>query len=281
MVAGKSFVLSDGMVSYFPMSQYFKSRVCASFAQRHDDDMWPSDMFDWLDASFTHSPFGEHIRASIPESQWAIGPHRETCLIHTTGTLIILNDSTHSHILYDTKPLDERATKNLYEKICDATRSVATAMGLSDTLALDWKSLDDEQFEQLCYDILYAHPMFDSSTIRKLGNSRSRDGGRDIEIRGAPGTPGGKRRKWIFQCKLTQSNSLGATKVQDIGDMLDQYRAEGFGVMTSALIDATLFDKIDNVCGRRSIETLNFSILELDRALVRNPTIRKRYFPDS
>jgi hypothetical protein len=123
--------------------------------------------------------------------------------------------------------------------------------------------------------------MFDSSTIRKLGSSRSRDGGRDIEIREAARAPGGKGRKWIFQCKLTQSNSLGATRVQDIGDMLDQYGAEGFGVMTSALIDATLYDKIDSICGRRSILSLNFSGLELARTLVRNSAIRKRYFPDS
>lgn len=280
-IAGKSFVLSDGMASYFPMNQYFKSRACASFVQRHDEDIWPDDMFAWLDATFTHSPFGEHIQSHVPESLRGAGPRRESCLVHTTGTLIVINDGTHCHILYDTKPLEVWATKRLYEKICDASQQVAAAIGLSDSLALDWKTLSDEQFEQLCYDILYAHARFDPSTIRKLGSSRSRDGGRDIEIWEAAKSPGGTRRKWVFQCKLTQSNSLGATKVQDIGDMLDQYEAKGFGVMTSALIDATLYDKIDGVCGRRSIESLNFSVLELNRTLIRNATIRRRYFPNS
>lgn len=37
VIAGKSFVLSEGMVAYFPMNQYFKSRVCAGFARRHDE----------------------------------------------------------------------------------------------------------------------------------------------------------------------------------------------------------------------------------------------------
>ncbi len=56
---------------------------------------------------------------------------------------------------------------------------------------------------------------------------------------------------------------------------------ERFLEEASALIDATLYDKIDGICDRRSIKTLNFSVLELNRVLVRNPTIRKRYFPDS
>lgn len=281
VIAGKSFVLSDGMVAYFPMSQYFKSRVCAGFARRHDEDIWPPDQFAWLDATFTHSPFGEYLREGVPESLRGPDSRRESCLLHNTGTLIVIDDGSYNHILYDTKPLDERATKNVHEKIGDMSRDVAAAMGLSDTIALDWKSLSDEQFEQLCYDVLFAHAMFDSSTIRKLGSSRSRDGGRDIEIREAARAPGGKGRKWIFQCKLTQSNSLGATRVLDIGDMLDQYGAEGFGVMTSALIDATLYDKIDSICGSRSILSLNFSGLELARTLVRNSAIRKRYFPES
>lgn len=281
VIAGKSVLLSGGLITWFPMSQYFKSRVCAGFARRHDEEIWPPDQFAWEHASFTHSPFGEYIREVVPEGLKAEGPRRESCLVHNTGTMIVINDGINRHVLYDTRPLDERAVKNLHDTICTTTRSVAAAMGLSDSLSFDWKSLSDEQFEQICYDILYAHAMFDSSTIRKLGNSRSRDGGRDIEIREAAKTPGGRRRRWIFQCKLTQGKSLSATKVQDVGDMLDQYEAEGFGVMTSALIDATLYDKIDSVCGRRSIETLNFSVLEINRTLVRNPSIRKRYFPES
>jgi hypothetical protein len=71
---------------------------------------------------------------------------------------------------------------------------------------------------------------------------------------------------------------LTGRKLQDVGDMLDSHAAEGFGVMTSALIDATLYDKLDGVCGKRSISQLHFSRLELERALVRLPAVRKCYF---
>jgi hypothetical protein len=49
--------------------------------------------------------------------------------------------------------------------------------------------------------------------------------------------------------------------------------------MTSVLIDATLYDKFDSVCGKRDVEQYHFSVLELERAVARHPGIRKRYFP--
>src|SRR3546814_9960588 len=80
--------------------------------------------------------------------------------------------------------------------------------------------------------------------------------------------PGEDRpRKWIFQCKLVSGKgSLSATKVVDIGDLLDHYDVGGYGVMTSAPIDATLYDKLDAVCDRRGVEKMAFSVLELERS---------------
>ena len=61
--------------------------------------------------------------------------------------------------------------------------------------------------------------------------------------------------------------------------MLDQYGAQGFGVLTSAPIDATLYDKLDKICGGRGIEQRHMSVLELERALSRNPTVKNCFFP--
>jgi hypothetical protein len=278
-LGGESFVLAAGLVAFFPMNQYFKSRVCASFAQRGNEDVWPPDLFAWVNATFTHSPEGEHLRMAIPESWRALEPMREVCLIHTSGTLIILNDGDFFHVLYDTKPLNLVATKNLLERVSETARGLSIAIGLSEVVTCDWATLSDEQFEQLCYDIIFAHPKFDSETIRKLGKSRSRDGGRDITVYEVARSIAGKPKKWVFQCKLiTNGSSLTGTRLTDVGDMLDQFGAEGFGVMTSALIDATLYDKLDGVCRKRNIEQLHFSSLELERALTRNEVLRRRYF---
>lgn len=149
------------------------------------------------------------------------------------------------------------------------------------TAKFDWTSITDDAFENLCFDIIYAHPKFDSDTIRRFGKTRSRDGGRDIEISERTVRFGDRPRKWIFQCKLvTSGSSLGKGKVQDVGDLLAQYSANGFGVMTNVPIDATLYDKLDAICMPRGVEQINMSRLEIERTLVANPALRKKYFPD-
>ena len=275
-IGGKSFARSDELVAYFPMSHYFKSRVCASLALRDDEDTWPWNLFDWRDSSFTHSPLDEAI---APPGSKAMQRKREHCLIHSSGTLVILDDGQFRHFLYDTEPLNQVAIKAVHENLSGLSLSLATMIGLSATPSCNWSILSDEDFEQLCYDVIFAHPKFDSDSIRKLGKSRSRDGGRDLEVHEIPLNRSAGPKKWIFQCKLvTDGSSLTGRKLQDVGDMLDSYSAEGFGVMTSTLIDATLYDKLDNVCGKRSVTQLHFSRLELERALVRLPAIRKCYF---
>lgn len=246
---GGTFVHSDGQLVGFPVRRYFRSQVCALVALEEDDDIYVS------------------------------GLPTEDCFVHETGTLIFVNEGRFRHFLFDTKPLTLVAAKAVREAAAGMLENLSLAAGVPDKLSFEWASLSDEQFEQLCYDIIYANPKFDSDTIRKLGKSRSRDGGRDIEVREVRGWQRGNPRKWIFQCKLiTNGTSLGATKLVDVGDMLDHTKAQGFGVMTSVLIDATLYDKLDSVCGKRDVEQYHFSVLELERAVARNPAIRKRYF---
>lgn len=278
-IANASYAVADGVAVHFPMSQYFKSRVCASFAVLEDDDSWPSEAFDWSDASFTRSPYREMIASGLTSGMQAPGPRDAACLVDPNGSLVMINDGQFIHILYDTNPLSPAELRRLHSAVADAGAILEAGMTGSPDLACDWSSLTDEQFEQLCYDIILTHPRFDPETIRKHGKSRSRDGGRDIEIFDMPRPGESGRRKWIFQCKLVSgSGSLSATKVVDIGDMLDHYNVGGYGVMTSAAIDATLYDKLDAVCDRRGVEKLTYSVLELERALARNPLIRERYF---
>lgn len=247
---GGTFVHSDGQLVGFPAKRYFRSQVCAHLALGHDDDNYVSELTT------------------------------DSCFVHETGTLLFVNDGRFRHFLFDTKPLSLVAAKAVREAAASMLQKLSLAAGIPEQLSFEWASLSDEQFEQLCYDIIYANPKFDSDTIRKLGKSRSRDGGRDIEVLETRRWQGGNPRKWIFQCKLvTNGSSLGATKLVDVGDMLDHTKAQGFGVMTSVLIDATLYDKIDSVCGKRDVEQYHFSVLELERAVARHPGIRKRYFP--
>jgi len=86
------------------------------------------------------------------------------------------------------------------------------------------------------------------------------------------------RRSLLLLChRSTLSKKMASGKPGAV-HMLDQYGAEGFGVMTSGPIDATLYDKLDAVCLKRGVEQLHHSGMELERRLVRYPAIRSRYF---
>ncbi|MBS6059875.1 MAG: hypothetical protein E6199_02175 [Mixta calida] len=276
-----SYAMSDLIISYFPMGQYFKSRICSSIELSRDEDLWPPDPFDWSNATFTYSPYINHIRDIIgrDSSLLAPAPTSENCYIDLNGTLAVIDDGEFYHLLYDTSELNSSQIKSLNEKLADALLSTGINIGFSEQLTHDWSKIDDEKFERICYDIIYSHPRFNSETIRKLGNSRSRDGGRDIQVYDIPTDRFVAPKKWIFQCKLVKGKgSLSASKLIDVSDMLDLYDVEGFGVLTNTTIDATLYDKVDKVCSKRGIEQLNFSALEIEKELIRKPYIRMKYF---
>lgn len=269
-----SFVQTEGQTAWMPLPQYFKSRVCGGLVLMKDDDAWTTDAFDWSDAPFFRQPSN-----FIETEQNNLTPGTG-CFVDGSGTLIVITDRNFHHVLYDTWPLDPAELKGALDDVSDVADRLAKHSGLETLPTPDWSSLSDEMFEQLCYDVLYHHPKFDAETLRKLGSSRSRDGGRDLEVFEIPSRPGAPPRRWIFQCKLVRgSGSLGGSRVQDIGDLLDRYDALGFGVMTSGLIDATLYDKADAVCARRGAAVLHFSKLEIERFLAARPALRDSYFP--
>lgn len=278
MLSGGAFVTSEHQIVEFPSTEFLRSLVCANLARSKDEDHYLSDLYQW--PGDTTTPRG--LRSNNLLRQHIASNGSAEYFVHETGSIVFVNDGRYRHFLYDTQSLNLVAAKGVRDEVAGLLDGLSAAAGLSDRLNLDWASLTDERFEQLCYDVIYSDPNFDADTIRKYGKSRSRDGGRDIEVREVRRWPSGKPRKWIFQCKLvTNDSSLGATKLVDVGDMLDHYGAQGFGVMTSALIDATLYDKLDGICKKRKVMQRHFDVLKLERTIARHPGIRKLYFPEA
>lgn len=270
---GVMLVAAEGMVARFPHHQFLRSQLCAALVDADPDDL-DENVFDLLLRSFTAVP-------GTPERM----PHELTdpepvCLVHKTGTLVLVRHDGYQHLLYETAPLNAAAARLAHTAAARRIGALADAAGIAAAPALNWSTLTDEDFERLCYDVICAHAMFDGATVRKMGNSRSRDGGRDIEAFEKPKRAHEAPRKWIFQCKLvTKEKSLGASKVQDIGDVLEQYGAQGYGVMSSVLIDPTLYDRLDSICSKRGVVQLHMSVLELEREIAGNPSVRDKYFP--
>lgn len=249
---GNDYLLCTNGLFKIPFEKYSISRMVSTLSFDNEDDY-----------------FLDGVKTKISEKFY----------VDSSGTLLVVDDVDFYHVFYNIHSLREMEAKNLQSSVIDLISKITASAALEKALSLDWSKMTDDDFENLCYDVIYRHPRFNVDTIRKLGHSRSRDGGRDIEVYDIAILPGETPVKWIFQCKLvSKTKSLGGSKVQDIGDMLEQYNAGGFGVMTSALIDATLYNKMDSICSRRKIKQMNFSVLELERVILKDIAFFERYF---
>ena len=158
--------------------------------------------------------------------------------------------------------------------------SLRQCLGRPTMIACNWDGLSDERFERLCCDVLERCGHYDRERITKMGRSRSRDGGRDIIAFSNP-RAGRPSRKFIFQCKRIGKDKALCGKNVSVSDVVDQFGAGGFGVMTSGLIDATLYDKVEQIANNRSIDRDWWDQLRLERFLAENTDIKNRYFDGS
>jgi hypothetical protein len=157
------------------------------------------------------------------------------------------------------------------------TESIRQCLGRPTVLACNWNSVSDEQFERLCCEVLARCGHYDPERVVKMGRSRSRDGGRDI-IAFSNLPLNRSRCKFIFQCKrIGRDRALGGKNVT-VSDVVDQFGAGGFGVMTSGLIDSTLYDKVEQITEKRSLQRDFWDQLRLERFLAENLDIKNRYF---
>ena len=200
--------------------------------------------------------------------------------IDTTNNLMIVNDGYFQYLYFNLEQMSLNDLNKLSSKISRIKVQVDEIRGIP-IPDFDWSKITPEIFEDICYDIIYYNPAFDRSSIRKMGKTNSRDGGRDIVVFTKVHNPWDVPKKYIFQCKRIPPNkSLTAKKVTDIVDMLTIYEAGGFAVMTPGIIDATLFDKLDDIGVRYNVETkrFNYSRPELEREIASNSSIFKKYF---
>jgi hypothetical protein len=112
-----------------------------------------------------------------------------------------------------------------------------------------------------------------------MGKSRSRDGGRDITIM-TKRTPTNEPELYIFQCKyISDNSSLSAAKVSNAGNVIMQYGAKGYGIFTTTVIDATLYDMLDGFNRNMRVNTFfRWSKYELERYLNTHDALKRKYF---
>jgi hypothetical protein len=225
------------------------------------------------------------VPKSAPESSIlrpVRNPGENKYFISEFGDLLVVQDSFFSYIFFQTEAvLKHEEIIELKDEVNLRLLKMEKLIGIEDTETIDWTRINDDLFEELCYDIIYDNPKFDHSTIRKMGKSRSRDGGRDIEVYTYPDTTKGKAAElYIFQCKFLKiKSSLTGSKMSGLANTIIQYGAKGYGVFTTGVIDSTLYDLLNGVQINANVSTKeNWSIYEIERYLVRNKPLMKKYF---
>jgi hypothetical protein len=115
-------------------------------------------------------------------SEIQIDPSEIRYKVSELGDLIVVEYKDFNFIFFSNNTLSFEEIKDLHTNLHPAYSKTQNLINKSISGRCNWPELSDDTFEELCYDILYCHPQFDSSTIQKMGKSRSRDGGRDITI---------------------------------------------------------------------------------------------------
>ncbi len=273
MINQKAVAISELGVVELPMGQLLQAVAC------YEEFSHPRDEYRHklsLDGNFfQHSPevnnlYGKHSDLVRKPSLYKVftSEFSDFCVVSTESAQIVLFDI-------------EQVKGNESRKFIDATKQLLSSLEdelvVDSDVCVDWSGFNDEMFEQLCYDIIYHSSKFDRNTIRKMGKSRSRDGGRDIVVFTRP-IAAGKPRKYIFQCKLSRrESSINTSNVGSVSDVIDQYGAEGYGLMCNCYIDSTLFDRLDGISSNRRIEVETWSGFEIERFLSRRPVLKQRY----
>jgi hypothetical protein len=257
-------VLSESVMVAFPITDFNIAQKCAySILRKNDQSLHPIDSKGYSNMNKINSFKDVKIdQISISED----------------GKLMIIIDNLAQYIFF-TQSVNTSLEQKYQNNFDSLAEKLSALMGNDIDISCPWEKLDDELFEQLCYDLISYSSDFDLDTRHKMGKSRSRDGGRDIEVY-THSRLNKPKAKWIVQCKLLKkSTSLGGTKVQ-VSDVIDQFGAKGFWIMTNAVIDPTLHDKLDGIARTRSIDIEKWDCLKIERILAqpKYKNIRKRYF---
>ena len=183
----------------------------------------------------------------------------------------------YSVVSFDFLHPTDSELKILYAQLAAERESLSDLLDIRGQQTFDWGKIDDTQFEDLCREALDFDIRFKNARIEKMGKTRSRDGGRDFVIY-TPADYNRESKKYIVQCKLIKNGkSLSKQRVHDILDVIGQYHADGYIIMTNEDIDATLYDYLNSIGGHADT-SIRYDKTKLERFLVRFEEVCIKYF---
>lgn len=140
--------------------------------------------------------------------------------------------------------INEAAIANEYELLSKQIYELKMiAPNIPIKISYDFSLLSDDEFEMLCFDLLNRMGF---QNVKRIGKTNAPDGGRDIiadeEYKTLFKT---ERRKWIFQCKHSKK-SLDRKEISEIGELLEEHNAQGYGLFCSGSITPTAVTRLES-----------------------------------
>jgi hypothetical protein len=211
------------------------------------------------------------------EFNWGIST--DFC-IASDFSLIVFDGNVFRYILFynSSKILKRKEIDNLASVIQKLSIELIEKSSNSVKIKCNWSLINDEIFEQICYDLILRDGRFIEKETIKMGLSKSRDGGRDIltKIMSHSGEME-NNQLWIIQCKLSNlKKSLGRNDVL-LSELIDEYNPAGVIIATNMIIDAGTYDKLEKIKQNRKINIEYWDGLRIERLLNRNPDLFKVY----
>ena len=250
---GKIYILMQDEVLCISLGLHFYIARCAEVVFPFEEDMFLNTGFDWgVSANF---------------------------YISNDSSLVVFKGGTYQYVLFyeSIEVLETNQIDKLASSIQDITADLLERGSNSIKVKCNWSLINDEIFEQLCYDLVLRDGKFIPEETRKMGLSKSRDGGRDIVTTFKTYSGHNKNRFWVIQCKFSKSKkSLGRNDVK-LSDLIDEYSPAGVIIATNMFIDAGAYDKFDKISKNRGTDIKYWDGLGIERLLNRNPDLIRSY----
>lgn len=277
VINSQAMVVSENGVLGISMGEVIQGIACVHELFPEKSGYYPHFLDQFNGSFFSNSGNYLDFNSTAPNSFWQDNSNFELYASEFEEFLVFKTKAA-SLILFNVSQPSHSKSKTFVNAMLTIASTFEDGVLLPPSITLDWSSFNDEQFEKLCYDIIYHSSKFDNNTIRKMGNSRSRDGGRDIEVY-THKLNNKKAKKYIFQCKFTTTHkSINTSNIGSVSDVIDQYGADGYGVFCNTVIDSTLYDRLDGIKTNRKIEIETWSNNEIERFISRRPSVNQRYF---
>jgi hypothetical protein len=194
-------------------------------------------------------------------------------------SLIVFKGGTFQYVIFfeSIEILNINEIDKLTSLVQNLTVDLLERSSNSIKIKCNWSFIDDEIFEQLCYDLILRDGRFIPEETRRMGKSKSRDGGRDVLTFEKSHSGQNERRLWIIQCKYSKFNkSLGRNDII-LSELIDEYKPYGVIIATNMIIDAGAYDKFDKIAINRNTEVKYWNGLWIERLLNRNPDLIRNY----